>query len=78
VKEVFYQALEDENLKQAAFLIFANKQDLPNAMSTAALTEKLGLHKSKIKQQWMIIPCSAIKGEGLRQGFDWLAAVNSN
>jgi len=37
------QVNEDE-LKDALILVFANKQDLPNAISTSELTEKLGLH----------------------------------
>merc|ERR1739842_118237 len=32
---------EDE-MREAALLVFANKQDLPNAMTAAEVTEKLG------------------------------------
>ncbi|EPQ02805.1 ADP-ribosylation factor 1 [Myotis brandtii] len=31
-------------LKDVVLLVLANKQDLPNAMSTAEITDKLGLH----------------------------------
>lgn len=31
-------------------LVFANKQDLPNAMSAAELTDKLGLHNLRSRQ----------------------------
>lgn len=34
----------EETLNEAALLVFANKQDLPNAMSVAEMTDKLGLH----------------------------------
>lgn len=37
------QVQEDE-LKDAVLLVFANKQDLPNAMGVSELTDKLGLH----------------------------------
>ena len=39
-----FQLKEDE-LREAVVLIFANKQDLPNAMSASELTEKLGLQQ---------------------------------
>lgn len=35
--------LNEPALKDAVLLVFANKQDLPDAMSTAQVTEKLGL-----------------------------------
>merc|ERR1712137_1470733 len=33
-----------EELRDALLLVFANKQDLPNAMNAAEITDKLGLH----------------------------------
>lgn len=30
-------------MRDASVLVFANKQDLPNAMTTSEITEKLGL-----------------------------------
>lgn len=35
--------LREEELREAILLVFANKQDLPNAMSVSEVTEKLGL-----------------------------------
>ena len=37
--------LQEDELRDAALLVFANKQDLPNAMSAAELTEKLQLNQ---------------------------------
>lgn len=34
--------LREDELRDAILLIFANKQDLPNAMTAAELTDKLG------------------------------------
>ena len=45
----FYQVNEEE-LKESVILVFANKQDLPNALSTSELTEKLGLHNLRGRQ----------------------------
>ena len=40
------QLLEDE-LRDAVVLVFANKQDLPNAMNVSEVTEKLGLRSMR-------------------------------
>ena len=42
--QLIFQLQEDE-LRDAVLLVFANKQDLPNAMSAAEITEKLGLNQ---------------------------------
>ncbi|KAK3037880.1 hypothetical protein RJ639_032110, partial [Escallonia herrerae] len=68
-KEEFHAILEEEELKGAVVLIFANKQDLPGALDDAAVTEALELHKIK-NRQWAIFKTSAIKGEGLFEGLD--------
>jgi ADP-ribosylation factor 1/2 len=36
--------LNEDELRDALLLVFANKQDLPNAMNAAEITDKLGLH----------------------------------
>ncbi|GBM01516.1 ADP-ribosylation factor, partial [Araneus ventricosus] len=36
--------LKEDELSDAVLLIFANKQDLPNAMTAGELTERLGLN----------------------------------
>lgn len=40
--------MEDE-LKDAILLVFANKQDLPNALTVGELTEKLNLNQYRNK-----------------------------
>ncbi|XP_057967855.1 ADP-ribosylation factor 1 isoform X3 [Malania oleifera] len=47
-------------------------EDLPGALDDAAVTEALELHKIK-NRQWAIFKTSAIKGEGLFEGLDWLS-----
>lgn len=39
-----HNMLNEEELRDAVVLVFANKQDLPNAMTAAELTEKLRLN----------------------------------
>ena len=40
--EELHKMLNEDELREAIVLVFANKQDLPNAMSAAEVTEKLG------------------------------------
>ncbi|CAK9187584.1 unnamed protein product [Ilex paraguariensis] len=61
-----------DELIDAKLLVFANKQDLPNAMTAAEITDKLGLH-SLGQRCWHIHNTSAISREGLYEGLDWLS-----
>ena len=45
--------LAEDELRDACLLVFANKQDLPNAMSTAEVTDKLGLNSMR-QREWYI------------------------
>ena len=55
-------------------LLIANKQDLPGALSEAEVSEKLQLAKLK-GRAWAIYKASAVKGEGLEPGLDWLVTT---
>ena len=47
--------LNEDELRDALLLVFANKQDLPNAMNAAEITDKLGLHSLR-QRQWYVEP----------------------
>ncbi|XP_020787863.1 ADP-ribosylation factor 4-like [Boleophthalmus pectinirostris] len=64
--------LQEDELKDAALLVFANKQDLPNALPVSELTEKLGLRALRNKD-WHIENACATQGTGLYEGLDWLS-----
>ncbi|XP_014207363.1 ADP-ribosylation factor 2 [Copidosoma floridanum] len=64
--------LKEDELRDAVILVFANKQDLPNAMVAAELTEKLGLNSLR-GRRWFIQNTCATKGEGLYEGLEWLS-----
>jgi ADP-ribosylation factor-like protein 1 len=68
------QMLEEEELKTAALLVFANKQDMPGSMSVTEASEFMGLTDLKTRT-WTIFKCSAKTGEGLTEGLDWLVNV---
>ena len=64
--------LNDDALVNTKLLVFANKQDLPNAMNISYMTEKLSLYLLK-DTTWLIQPCCAITGDGLYEGIEWLS-----
>jgi len=64
--------MEDE-LRDAILLVFANKQDMPNAMPVQMVSEKLGLHAIRDRRCFIQGSC-ALTGYGLREGYDWIVA----
>merc|ERR1711983_210441 len=71
-KDELHRMLQEDELRDAVLLIFANKQDLPNAMSASELTEKLGLNELR-NRRWYIQATCAVHGNGLYEGLDWLS-----
>ncbi|XP_072028065.1 ADP-ribosylation factor 1-like 2 [Amphiura filiformis] len=66
--------LQEDELKDAVLLVLSNKQDLPNAMNAAEVTDKLGLHSLR-HRKWYIQATCATSGDGLYEGLDWLSGV---
>jgi ADP-ribosylation factor-like protein 5B len=65
--------LDNLDLANAVFLIFANKQDLKSALTATELSESLALHQIR-SHDWHIQPCSAVTGDGLYEGLDWVTS----
>ncbi|XP_048409798.1 uncharacterized protein LOC125463107 [Stegostoma tigrinum] len=71
-----HRMLNEDELRGAVVLIFANKQDLPNAMSVEDLRAKL---EPLITRRTMHIqPTCATSGLGLCEGLDWLSQKLTN
>ena len=51
-REELQRMLNEDELRDALLLVFANKQDLPNAMNAAEITDKLGLHSLR-QRAWV-------------------------
>ncbi|VDL87419.1 unnamed protein product [Schistocephalus solidus] len=66
-----------DELRDAALLVFANKQDLPNAMQPCEVTQSLGL-SSLHGRQWFVQATCATSGAGLHEGLDWLSCTLSS
>jgi signal recognition particle receptor subunit beta len=52
-------------------LIFANKQDLQDALSPEALSEEFNLKNVK-NINWHIQGCNAKEGTGIKEGLDFI------
>ena len=77
-KERFEQAKKalsllifDEELKGVPLLVYANKQDLNEAVYPNELFEYLNLKNIK-NNKWLLQGTSALNGNGIKEGFDWL------
>merc|ERR1711975_74419 len=75
-REELNKMLNEDEMRDAVLLVFANKQDLPNAMPAAEVTEKLGLHNMR-NRQWFIQSACATTGDGLYEGLDWMSRTLS-
>lgn len=64
--------LKEDELRDAVILVFANKQDMPNAMTAAELTNALNLNNLR-NRRWYIQATCATQGQGLYEGLDWLS-----
>jgi small GTP-binding protein len=62
---------EEEELRDAILLVYANKQDLPNAIKPQELGNRLRLN-SMVNRVWRAQGTCATTGDGLDEGFDWL------
>ena len=66
--------LTNEELKEIVFLIIANKQDLNVAISPEEITKMITMELLQ-ERQCLVQGGSAITGEGLKEGFDWMVSA---
>lgn len=62
--------LQEEELKKAILVVFANKQDMEQAMTPTEVANSLGLPALK-DRKWQIFKTSATKGTGLDEAMEW-------
>eukprot|EP01113_Clastostelium_recurvatum_P031642 TRINITY_DN3970_c0_g1_i4.p1 TRINITY_DN3970_c0_g1~~TRINITY_DN3970_c0_g1_i4.p1 ORF type:complete len:300 (-),score=66.11 TRINITY_DN3970_c0_g1_i4:199-1098(-) len=71
------RVLEDDELRGVPFLFLANKQDLPQSLSVAEITDALGLHGIH-DRAWHIQGTCTLSGDGLDEGLKWLDQIIKN
>ena len=70
-RQELMKVLEDDNLRAASVLVYANKQDLPNSMDTSETCENMGMRNLR-NRDWHVQSCTGTAGDGLWEGLDWL------
>jgi len=69
-RQELMRIINDREMKDVVLLVFANKNDLPNVMDVAEVTEKLGLARLR-ERVWHVQSSCAISGDGLLDGLTW-------
>ena len=73
--EKLLAALYKENQKALPLLIYANKQDLPCALSVSEISSQLELDRYRMEvSAWNIQPCCAVTKDGIHDGLYWLSS----
>jgi ADP-ribosylation factor-like protein 2 len=73
VRQELENLLQQERLAGATLLIWANKQDIEGSSSSEQIVDFLKLQDLQYKNRhWSIHACSAITGQGLMEGMDWM------
>ena len=70
VYDELHNILSHKLLLNAPLLIYANKNDLSSALPIQKIKDLLELNK--LERPWHIQACSALTGDGLQEGMDWL------
>jgi len=63
--------LDNDELRDAAFLVFANKQDMPQAVAPERVIDAFALRNER-RHAWFVQGCCGTSGDGLLDGLDWI------
>merc|ERR1711912_135966 len=63
-REELFRMIHNDEMRDAVLLVFANKQDLPGAMNTTEMADRLGLRGLR-SRKWFIQSACATNGDGL-------------
>ncbi|CAF9906930.1 MAG: ADP-ribosylation factor-like protein 2 [Gomphillus americanus] len=63
--------LVEERLMGASLLVFLNKTDIDDCMTREEIEQALDLPSIKT-HHWTVLPCSAVTGNNLNGGLDWV------
>lgn len=78
-RKELHMIVNDREMREVVILVFANKQDLSDAMKPEELQDRLGLTLSGLRNRtWVVQPCCATTGDGLYEGLSWLMAQSKN
>jgi len=70
-RDELHALLLEDRLAGASLLVFINKQDIPGSLTDTDICQALEL-KSIKSHHWKMQPCSAVTGDNLVTGLDWI------
>ena len=74
-REELYALLDHEELREVPVLVFANKQDLPNAAEVEELKTALGWERISNREKLHMIACTATENHRVNVGLDWMVST---
>lgn len=77
-RDELYSVLSEQRLLSASLLILANKQDVPGAVGVEEIKILLGWDQIQERCRCRVLPCSALTGEHIQEGLEWLVTDISN
>ena len=76
--EEFQKLLKEEELKECPVLIYANKQDIKEALTPNEITQKIQADFSVLRNRiWLVQGSIATECKGINEGMDWIKTVLS-
>ncbi|XP_061181638.1 uncharacterized protein LOC133190171 [Saccostrea echinata] len=73
-REELFRILQTDEMRGVPVMVIANKQDLPNVLSTAEVAERMCLHKLT-SRKWFIQSACATTGEGIYDSMQELSTM---
>jgi len=73
-RDELQKLLKAEELRNAVVLVYANKQDLPNALPKKEIVKRLKLGDG---HRYFVQPTCSTTGDGLYEGLDWMSSMLS-
>ncbi|XP_954821.1 ADP-ribosylation factor, putative [Theileria annulata] len=78
-KREIMKILKNDNMYKSTVLIFANKQDIKGSLTPKEINQMLELDKVINDRSYMIFGTSAVEGNGILTGIEWLINdINTN
>lgn len=72
-RQELHRIAMDRVMSDVPILIFANKQDMPNAMKSQEMESRLDLYNGPLRtRNWYVQPSTAVTGDGIYEGLSWL------
>lgn len=73
-KEELYSIIGEKEMENVVLLVWANKQDLKDAMKPQEVSNFLELKQNLKNQPWCVIGSNALSGQGLVEGLSWISS----